>query len=243
MAVDYGQAVHGLFSAGTGYLTAEQARREEEKRRLAAAGGFAGQMTGAAQTALSQAGTMDPNALAAQEFAKSQAIQQPGKDKELADLMRILRAKGMLGAGNYQGAAVNPMTGQTETFAQTPGQAVNPQMAAFFAARRGQESKEAAGALDRGQAYLDKLLGRSREQATAGRAQEGAQLARQAPAKSNFLGQLAPAAGGILQSSGLFGKIGEGIAGLFKRDDYTSSLFDSFRGGTYDTDWSTAFGD
>src|SRR6266850_659976 len=80
-----------LYGAGTGLLT-DYLGRKEIAGRL---GNATGPVYNAAITA---AGNMNPNDIAAQRFAQQQALVQPVQQKAVADLQRSLLARGMLGA-------------------------------------------------------------------------------------------------------------------------------------------------
>lgn len=188
----------GMFDVGAG-LYGRNAGANEAAQRLRTAQGplYAQQQAGATQ-ALTQAGNMDPAALGQQRFNTEQSL-LAGKDASSeADLMRRLQAQGMLGAATY-----NPgVEGITPN-----GTAMNPQMAAYYAARNARDATMASGALDKGNAQLDMQIKRGgmlSDQAAAtqraGMAAQGSQPSRTG-ANMNILKGFSD----IGKSSGLFG--------------------------------------
>ena len=199
----------GLLDFGFGLYNRNAAQSEAEERLKRARGPLYDQSMGAAQGMMTQAGTFDPQAHAAERFNAQQALMKPVQDKQLADLLRVLHAKGQLGMGTYNAGLEG---GTTDA-----GMLMNPKMAAFFAAQNAQRSKDAYGALDQGQAYLDKLLNRSsnlQKQAGAtqasGIAGEMMQNSRATADKQLFKG-----VSGMLKNTGLLKDIFKGGAGLF----------------------------
>lgn len=199
----------GLLDFGFGLYNRNAAQSEAEERLKRARGPLYDQSMGAAQGMMTQAGTFDPQAHAAERFNAQQALMKPVQDKQLADLLRVLHAKGQLGMGTYNAGLEG---GTTDA-----GMLMNPKMAAFFAAQNAQRSKDAYGALDQGQAYLDKLLKRSSElQYDARAAQRGGLEAEQVrPPKATANRELVKGGLGMLKDTGLLKDIFKGGAGLF----------------------------
>lgn len=206
-----GQAAPGLFDFGVGLYGANAGQKEAAERLRRAQGPlFQSQMAGA-QTAIDAASGMDPRALGAERFAAEQGLLAGTDAKNMDDLMRMLRAKGMLGVANY-----NPgVEGITPT-----GTAMNPHVAAFLAAKNARDAKMAAGSLDAGEAQLDRMLKRSgmlQDQAAntqrAGMTAQGSQ-----PSRSLRNVELLKGAGSILKDAGVFndvfkqgGLLGQGV--------------------------------
>lgn len=125
-------AAPGMLDFGLGMWGQSQARNEGASRLRNAQGP-------AYQSAMASA-SMDPTTAAAQDFSARRGLLEGVDAKTEADLMRMLRAKGMLGAANY-----NPgVEGITPN-----GVAMNPQMAAYYAARNARDAKMAAESVDR----------------------------------------------------------------------------------------------
>ena len=146
---DYGP---GLLNFGTQYLGERQAGREQRGMLRDVRGPLYGQQTALAQQALTQAGNMDPQAMAAERFAAQQALLAPGEEAQRQDLMRQLQRQGLLGLSSH-GAVPGVVT--------TPGQPVNPYVASLLAAQQTQRAKSAFDSLREGEGYLDRLIGRS----------------------------------------------------------------------------------
>lgn len=193
----WSKAGPGLLDLGVGMYSRNAAMREAEERLKRSRGPLYDANMGAAQGMLAQAGTFDPQAHAAERFAAQQALIKPVQDKAHTDLLRTLRAKGMLGAATH-----NPGLEGGTTDA---GVAVNPHVAAFYAAQNAQRSKDAYSALDSGQAYLDKILNRSGMlQRSAGDAQRmGLEAMRTQPSRATATHQLLKGGLGVLKDSGV----------------------------------------
>lgn len=148
----WGKAGPGLLDFGLGMYSKDAAQKEAAKRLAAARGPLYDQAMSGASGMLSQAGSMNPDQFAADRFKANQALVQPVQDRDLDSFMRMLRAKGQLGMANY-----NPgVEGITPN-----GTAMNPQLAAFFAARNAATAKAANASMQQGQDYLDNLVRRS----------------------------------------------------------------------------------
>lgn len=222
MALDWENMGAGLLSTGVGLFSANAAKKQEAERMRQAQGPLFNPMNQAAGTALTQAG-MNPDQAAAQRFQAGEDVLQPMQAKQQQDLIRMLQAKGMLGVSNFQGAGVDPVTGQQQTWQPTPGQAMNPHMAAFFAAQAGDKAKRLAASQEQGQQWQQNAATRAANLggAATGQRQGGlnaAATARQAPATglAGILGQAGP----LMQGSGLFGAAGGWLKKLLGGDSY-----------------------
>lgn len=156
MAADYdsfwSKAGPGLLDFGLGMYSKNAGQQEAAKRLAAARGPLYDQAMSGASGMLTQAGNMDPTQFAADRFNANQALVKPVQDQQLDSFMRLLRAKGQLGMANY-----NPgVEGITPN-----GTLMNPQLAAFFAARNAATAKASNDSLQQGQSYLDNLVKRA----------------------------------------------------------------------------------
>lgn len=191
-------AAPGLFDLISGGVTSRMGQNEAANRLRTAQGPLYGQSMDAAQAALGQAGSMDPNAFAKQRFDAQQGM-LAGKDAaDMQSLQRILQAQGQggLAAFNPGVDGINPN-----------GQAMNPQMAAFLAAKNARDSKMSADSLDAGQAQIDRLVNRSGMLQKNAAATQGAGITAQGtqPSKSAAMLKMLGGAGDIMKKSGMFG--------------------------------------
>jgi hypothetical protein len=203
----------GLFDLGAGMYSRNRAQSEAAGRLNQAQGpAYTGQMD-AAQRVLGEAGNFDPRAAGAERLKAQQGLLAGQDAKSEADLIRMLRSKGMLGAATF-----NPgVEGITPN-----GTAMNPQMAAFYAARNARDAKMSAGALDAGEAQLDRQLNRAgmlQRNANANRTADLDALRTQ-PSRSASDMQMLSGISGILRDTGalkaLPGMIGGGMDWLKK---------------------------
>jgi hypothetical protein len=144
--------------------------------------------------------------------------------------MRSLYAKGMLGISNY-----NPgVEGITPN-----GTAMNPQMAAFFAAQNAQRSKDAYGAMGQGPGLSQQSHQAVRHAVGAGEPSaelrhHAQQVAGPAPRAASNL-QLVKGVGDILKNTGVLqkipGMIGSGI-------DWLSQATSKLQQPVQDAEWS-----
>jgi hypothetical protein len=111
--------------------------------------GMFDQYLAGAKSSLDLAGGLDPKAHAAERLAAQQALLAPRRAAEDAANLRKLQAKGLLGSGSFA-------TGLPG------GTAANPLLAATEAARSQADAESAYRSLSEGEAYLDRLLGRSK---------------------------------------------------------------------------------
>lgn len=208
----WSKAGPGLLDFGAGMYSRNAAMKEAEERLKRAQGPLYGQQMNAAGGMLNQAAGFDPNAAATERFNAQQALIKPVQDKQFADVLRTLHAKGQLGMGTYEQGLEGGSTGA--------GMLANPKLAAFFAAQNAQRSKDAYSAMDQGQAYLDKLLNRAGMlQRGAGDTQRmGLEAMRTQPSRATANNQLLKGGLGILKDSGVMsdifkpgGMIGQGM--------------------------------
>lgn len=233
-------AVPGMFDMGAGIYGMQQGQREANQRvgQIQAAGAPA---QGASNQALANAGSLDPRAHGA-EWLKGQQQLLSGQDSASEDQMiRMLQARGMLGAANY-----NPgVEGITPN-----GTKMNPQMAAFYAARNARDAKMAAEAGDRGEQAIDRQINRSTQlQQQSNLAQNAARQNQQLrPSKAAAGQQLLGGIGSVLKNpdvmKGIGGMLSGGIDWLstnnpFKSFDFTKDLdLSSLNFGFNDLDFS-----
>ena len=226
----WSKAGPGLFDLGTGVYGMRAGQREAQQRLNQAQGPAYQTQMDAAQQVLGAAGNFDPRAAGAERLKQQQGLLAGTDAKSEADLMRMLHSKGMLGSATY-----NPgVEGITPN-----GTAMNPLMASYYAARNARDAKMAAGALDAGEAQLDRQLNR------AGMLQKNAQTARTAeldaqktiPSRSTANVNLLKGASGIFKDlggvSGIGGMIGGGM-------DWLKKL--NFGGDAYSGGQGTDFG-
>jgi len=178
----WGKLGPGLLNLGAGLYTSSLANKDAASKLTAAQGPVYNAATSGTAATLGDAGNFDPNAFAAQRFAQQQALVAPVQQKQVSDLTRQLYARGMLGAGVY-----NPgVEGYTPN-----GSVVNPQLAALYAAQAAQQSKDAYGALDQGQNYLNTLVSRANSlNSIAGNAQAtGIRAQATQPSRATQIGE------------------------------------------------------
>jgi hypothetical protein len=192
----WNKAGPGLFDFGIGMYGRGAGQKEAAANLNAARGPLYDQAMAASGQALSAAGSMDPNVAAAEHLRKQQGL-LAGKD--LADedqVMRMLHARGMLGAATY-----NPgVEGVTPN-----GMPMNPQLAAFYAGRGARDARMAADSMDRGEAQIDRMVNRSgmlQRQATD-RQTSGLEAARSQPSRSAANMNLLKGASSILKDTGI----------------------------------------
>lgn len=214
----WGRAAPGMFDLGVGLYGTSAGSKEASNRLRTAQGPLYDAQMGAAQTALAQAGNMDPQAFAQQRFNQNTAL-LAGKDAaDEQDLLRYLRARGRLGAASF-----NPgVEGITPN-----GTPMNPQLAAFYAARNARDAKLAVDSYDQGQAQIDNYLKRSGMlgQGAAATQASGMAARGQLPSRSKANVALLKGAGSILKDTGMLKSAGDWLKGA------AGGLGDFFSGG------------
>ena len=190
----------GLLQTGLGVYSGKQADKAAEEKLRRAQGPLYDQLMGQAGKSLSMAGSMDPKALATERFGAQQALLEPGNEAARQKLMRELYSKGMLGAASY-----TPVPGTVAT----PGQPMNPQMAALLAAQEGARSKVAYESLGEGEQYLNNLLGRGTGLQSAANVARASGL-QATPYKKTTGGMIASGLSGLLRDPSARGAVWEG---------------------------------
>lgn len=196
----------GMFDLGTGLYGMNAGQKEARQRVAAAQGPLYQSQTAGAQTALNRAGAIDPRAAGA-EWLQGQQGLLAGKDAaDEQAILRRLHATGMLGSAVYNPgvAGINPT-----------GAAMNPQLAAYYAARGGRDAKMAAEAMDRGEGQIDRMINRSGMLSTQAANTQNSGLRAQAaiPSRAAANTNLLRGVGGVLKQPGVLTELG----GLFGR--------------------------
>lgn len=214
------KGVPGMFDLGAGLYGMNAGQKEGQQRLNAAQDPLYRQASTASGAALTAAGNMDPRAAAAERF-NAQSGLLAGKDSaDEASLMRMLHAKGMLGAASFNPGVegVNPT-----------GTPMNPQMAAFYAARGGRDARMAADSLDFGDNQVDRMLKRSGmlgDQA-ANRQRSGIAAQGMIPSRTAANVNLLKGVGDVMKNTGVLKDVG----GLFGKG------YDWLTGGGFKTPW------
>lgn len=195
----------GLLDMGVNAIGNRGARREAQNELNIAEGPDYQAPMGAARTALSRAGSLDPRASGAEWLRDQRGLLAPGDAADEAELLRRLNNTGMLGASSYG--------------VQGPGAAnvaQNPMAAAFYAQRANRDQRMAAEALDRGEASIDRQLGRSgRLQSQAQNSRAGTLNARGTlPSKAASTAEMLRGGMNILKETGLLGAGVDWLRGL-----------------------------
>ena len=168
-----------------------------------------------ASRSLALASGMDPKAAAAERFAAQQALLAPGEQAQWQDLMRQLQSQGLLGLSSH---------GAVPGVVSTPGQSMNPYVAAMLAAQQTQRAKSAYESLNEGEKQIDRMIGRSNTLQSGGRAATNAALMAKALApKPSAIATLLKGGSGLLSSPGaqnavwdLLKRTGSSLGGLLK---------------------------
>lgn len=239
MASFWDQVGPGLFgtgvSTGVNILGEQRAGRQQQKLVRDVRGPLYDQQNQLAAQSLGLAAGADPQKMAAERFAAQQALLAPGDEAQRQDLMRQLQKQGLLGAASFEAV---PGT------AATPGVAMNPHMAALFAAQAGARQKSAYDSLREGEQYLDQLIKRSDTLQAGNRQMTTAALQNKVlTPKPSIAGTALKGASGLLQNKGVQKALFEGLKGLpgmFKGlfgpdiSQSTAYQFDDYEPGGYD---------
>ena len=142
----------GALELGGGLLRDQRAASSNEALLRRAQGPYFDQQQQLAGQALTQAGNLDPRAMAAERFAAQQQLMAPGEEAQRQDLMRQLQRQGLLGLSSH--AAVPGVV-------TTPGQPVNPYVASLLAAQQTQRARSAFDSLREGEQQVNQLINRS----------------------------------------------------------------------------------
>ena len=202
----WNKAGPGLLDFGAGLYTKNAAQHEAADKLGAAQGPLYQQSANMSKGMLDAVGGFDPQAFATDRFNAKRSLMAPVEEKEFNDLYRKLYAKGQLGVANY-----NPgIEGITPD-----GTAMNPQLAAFFAAKNAQRAKDANASLGEGQAYIDSLLNRSgmlQKQASSVQS-SGLEAQKTQPSRAAQTGELLRGVTGVLKDAGVYKDVVRGIPG------------------------------
>ncbi|MDO8534246.1 MAG: hypothetical protein Q7S17_05835 [Xanthobacteraceae bacterium] len=218
----WGKAGSGMLDLGVGLYNKNAAQKAAAQRLALAQGPLYQQAMGGAGATLGEAGGFNPDALAANRFNAGEALLKPGQDAQMADLQRMLYAKGMLGSATYQGV--------------TPGgPPMNPQMAAFFNAQNADRAKRAQASLGEGQDYANNLVNRAGGLQRIASGTQGTGITAQNTQPSGAAGNA---------------QLWQGVAGMFAKNpgmlkdiwNWGSGLF-SGGGGGGGMDWFGGGGD
>lgn len=186
----------GLLDMGVNAIGNRGVRREGQRELNLAEGADYQNPMAASRTALNRAGSLDPRASGAEWMRDQRALLAPGDAADEAGLLRMLNSTGMLGASSYG--------------VQGPGAAAvsqNPLAAAFYAQRANRDQRMAAESLDRGEAAIDRQLGRSSRLQTQAQGNRAGTLNARAtvPSKAVSTAEMLRGASGILRDTGLLG--------------------------------------
>ena len=207
----------GLFAAGTGALQQREAARASS-RRAGELGAAAAPYSQAAQQQLQMGLTRDPQQMAQERFTQQQALLAPGYQQQEQDLLRRLQATGQGGIASF-GAVAGTQ--------QTPGQAINPQLAALYAAQAGEKAKSAYGAQAEADTQIENLLRRSGMLQQGAAAAQGARRAAQPQyERPSTMSQILGGASSLLQNKDALGS----IIGLFGGGASANPFADYFGG-------------
>lgn len=208
----------GLLDMGVNAIGNRGVRREAQSELNIAEGPDYQAPMAASRTALNRAGSLDPRASGAEWMRDQRALLAPGDAADEAGLLRMLNNTGMLGASSYG--------------VQGPGAAnvsQNPMAAAFYAQRANRDQRMAAEALDRGEASIDRQLGRSsRLQSQAQGSRTGTMNARATlPSRATSNMEMLRGGLGILKDTGLLGAGMDWLRGLGGGNSFNTRWLDT----------------
>jgi hypothetical protein len=208
----------GMLNLGVGLWGNNAARKEATNELNTAQGPEYQAAMGASQGALARAGSMDPQAAAQQRYNQAQGLLKGGDAASEDQLMRMLHSRGLLGVSNFnpnqKSIMVPGFDPATMGGMPTGGAAVNPHMAAFYAARNARDGRMAYQSLDEGEAQTDRLLQRSgRLQNQANQGRDSTLQARDTiPSKAAGTAQLLKSGLGLMKETGLL----KDLPGMFR---------------------------
>lgn len=202
----WGNIGSGLLSGAAGYYTGKSAEDDAKKKLAAAQGPLFQQQQALAGQAYNTATSMDPTAMAKNRFNEWESLTDAGRVRQEQELQRKLLKQGQLGI-----ASNAPVEGADVT----PGQPVNPQLAALYAAQAGQKRQAAFDSMNEGQRYLDATLQRGGMLSRDAQAQRAGNLAVQPPSAPSLGSQILGGLGKSVMANpgmltGLLGKAGGG---------------------------------
>lgn len=207
----------GLLQFGAGLANQSNVQDEQNQRLQTTQGPLYNQQIGLAANSYNQAGSVNPQDIAAQRFAQQQSLVAPSNEADMQDLFRRLQAKGLLGVESY---------GAVPGTAQTPGQPVNPFMASLAAAQAGAKNTAAYQSLNEGEQYLNNLLNRGN---TLNQAANNSIVARSAPNVQQIIAPSRPSVGSQILT-GLAKNAPAIVAALPKLFSSAGQLFDGSTG-------------
>jgi hypothetical protein len=233
---DNGGAAGGMFDTVLGLYGARQGAKGNEEMLRRAQGPLYQQSMGAAGQALTNAGNMDPKAAAQERFNAQQALLKGSDQASENELFRRLHSMGMLGASTFEGAGTDPVSGTRQSWGADAG-AVNPQMAAFYAARNARNSRAAYDSLNEGEQQIDRQLGRSSRLASQANSLQNQGLTAQRtqvnPGAKKF--NVASGAAKIAKDLGITGSIGGMLSGGIDWLGDATGLWGGGSTGSYDS--------
>lgn len=212
----------GLVQFGTTLLNDRRNKRDQDERLRKTQGPLYDQQIGLAGTALKNAGNMDPRQMAQERFNQLQDLTAEGDRAAEEALMRRLVAQGQSGVASHGGVAGTK---------QTPGQPINPQLAALYAAREGAKNRAAYDSMQEAEKFIDTQVSRAgmlnnqaNNTVTARSAPEVQRvIAPRQPSTSDRLLQLGTglltSPGGLSTLTSGIGQIGNALGGLFGGGD------------------------
>lgn len=226
----WGNIGSGLLGTGAGYMTTKAGEKDDERRKAASQDPLFMQMQNAAGQSMSLAGNTDPKAHAAERFGAQQALVEPGNKAKELEVLRRLHASGTSGLGSNA-----PVAGTVST----PGQPVNPQLAALYAAQQGAKETASYNSLREGEGYLNNMLSRAGMLSNAGNNRRTQNLAA-TPSKSPGMGTqlLSGLAGSLMKNPGMLGQGFDAIKSLFGGDSSSLQLPATDPGGYDFGSWS-----
>jgi hypothetical protein len=228
----------GMIGAGLGIWSGNQLAKGNAELLNRAQSPLYKQSMAASGQALANAGNMDPKAAAQERFNAQQQLLAGQDTADENALFRRLNAMGMLGAASHESASLNPAAG---------GGPINPQMAAFYAARNQRNAQSAYDSLREGEGMIDNQLRRSGMLASQAGGLQNSGLAAQRtqvnPGAKNA--SLAKAGYNMLKDTGLLkdagGMLRSGaswLGDLFNSGSSNAFDMGALAGDDYRWDWS-----
>lgn len=195
--IDKGALGEGLFNIGTGVYGRNAGNKEAAGKLRTAQGPLYDQNMALSGSVLSRAGGFDPKAAAKERFDTQRGLLAGTDAADEQGLMRMLQSKGLLGLSNFNPGVEGIDPSET---------AMNPHMAAFYAARNARDRKMSADSMELGEAQLDRQINRAgtlqRNAANTQNAGITAQMTQPSRSAQNM--EILKNVGGVLKNSGLF---------------------------------------
>jgi hypothetical protein len=190
------KAVPGMLDLGVGLYGRNAGAREANAKVNAAQGPVYQAATAGATGMLGR--SMDPRAAAKERLDAEMGLLTGADEASETDLMRKLHARGMLGMGQYNPGVegINPS-----------GTAMNPQLAAYYAARNARNAKMASDSLDKGENAVTANINRANTlQGTADSAYRSGMTGQDARGSSALRNmEMLKKGVGVLKDSGMLG--------------------------------------